>query len=241
MSPKASQQSKKFYYREGLHEYGPFTGKELRSEARSGRLTPNAYVRRDGEDKWLAALAMKSLEADFESAKFEASSSLNELEASRKKRSFRELIRDYWVSIVFVVALIVGVVVLLLPESLSLEQKRVVDGRAVHEWNRLTKITANEETGVVYNLLLATLKRHVEQPASVQLIGGHRVEALGCQLAEHPKYQAHVCSGRFRFKNLLGIEDETTYDVYFRKYETGEIQLDDVEIAGRIVQTNNSK
>ena len=135
-----------------------------------------------------------------------------------------------------VLALLFAIVAAIWQNFNSPERKKIVDGKSVHEWNQITKITLNEEAGEVYNQLLRTLKKHVYRPASVELVGGHRVEALGCQLSENPKYQAHVCSGRFRFKNQLGIEDETTYEVYFRKYENGEIRLDDVEISGRIVE-----
>ena len=85
-------------------------------------------------------------------------------------------------------------------------------------------------------MLLAKPKRYAYRPASVQLVGGHSVEPLGCQLSETPKYQAHVCSGRFRFKNILGIEDETTCELYFLKYENQQIEIEDVEIAGKIVE-----
>ena len=35
---------------------------------------------------------------------------------------------------------------------------------------------------------------------------------------------------------MLGIEDETTYELYFLKYENQQIEVEDVEIAGKIVE-----
>lgn len=238
MPPTKTNHPKKFIYREGYNEYGPFTSDELRHEARSGRLTPNAYVRRENEDRWLSAISMASLASDFEAAKTQPSPFPEERVSARTGNKDRlwEFARNNILGVLFVLAILIGVIVMFLPEPLSPADKRIVDGRSVYEWNQLTKVTVGEESGVVYNLLMNTLKRHSQRPSSVRLIGGHQAEALGCQLTESPKYQSHVCSGRFRFKNGLGVSDETTYEIYFRKYEDGTIELENAEISGRIVE-----
>ena len=241
MPSSKSAKPRKFFYREGSDELGPFTSEELRNEVRSGRMTPNSYVRRANEDRWLAALSMTSLAADFEAAKEQRSSLPAQQEtvpaSSKTNGPFGLPISNGLVGGILGVALLVAIIAAMIPAPLSSEQKRIFDGKSVHEWNQLTKVTTDEESGIVYDLVLRTLKLHAQRPATVQLVGGHNVEALGCQLSETPKYQSHVCSGRFRFKNAIGIEDETNYEVYLRKYDNGRITKGDVEIAGRIVES----
>ena len=241
MASSKTAQARKFFYREGSSdELGPFTGEELRIEVRAGRVTANSYVRRANEDRWLAALSMASLAADFDAAKEHKTAvppQQKPAPASPKSSGpFGLPISNGLVGGILGLALLVAIIAAMIPAPLSKEQKRVIDGKSVYEWNQITKITLDEESGIAYELVLDALKRHAQRPATVELVGGHQVEALGCQLSGTRKHQPHVCSGKFRFKNLLGIEDETTYEVYLRKYDDGQITKEDVEIGGRIVE-----
>lgn len=50
-----------WYYKLMGEEFGPLTSSELRQYAADGRLTRDAYVRRDNEDRWVSAESIRGL------------------------------------------------------------------------------------------------------------------------------------------------------------------------------------
>ena len=121
-------------------------------------------------------------------------------------------------------------------EASEAEERAKYGGFTISELDDKTNVSVDEMSGQCYNYILELCRKHANRPETVKLVGGHTVRPVAKVYDVEEPFRSYRSEGKFKGKTGIGIEDEATYRVLWRKYADGRLIVSAAYIDGNEIK-----